>query len=227
MHDLALEEISDRRQTNVRMRPHVHAAWDAWLEIDRSHVIEEDERSHHSALRKGQHAANLEAAEVAAPLWNHELDHGFGLLGRAARFDYALHGDRQQALQRITPQEFELRPGGRYSAHPSPEMQAMGLPETMIDGEVIECVPHRRLVQTYRWLFSEGNKAEGFTRVTWELETNSSGFTRLTVIHDELEGAPMMAAGIKSKFNEHGGGGWNWILSDLKTLLETGKTLGE
>ena len=103
----------------------------------------------------------------------------------------------------------------------------MGLPETMIDGEVIECVPHRRLVQTYRWLFSEGNKAEGFTRVTWELETNSSGFTRLTVIHDELEGAPMMAAGIKSKFNEHGGGGWNWILSDLKTLLETGKTLGE
>ena len=30
-----------------------------------------------------------------------------------------------------------------------------------------------------------------------------------------------------SKFSEMGTGGWNWILSDLKTLLETGAAMGE
>jgi hypothetical protein len=34
-----------------------------------------------------------------------------------------------------------------------------------------------------------------------------------------------MAAATAGKFSERGGGGWNWILSDLKSLLETGKTL--
>ncbi len=34
-----------------------------------------------------------------------------------------------------------------------------------------------------------------------------------------------MAAMVASKFSVTGGGGWNWILSDLKSLLETGKTL--
>jgi hypothetical protein len=39
----------------------------------------------------------------------------------------------------------------------------------------------------------------------------------------ELEGAPMMAGMVSSRFSEEmGTGGWNWILSDLKTLLETG-----
>ncbi len=125
------------------------------------------------------------------------------------------------------PMKFDLRPGGRFSAHPSAEMQAMGLPETMIDGEIIECVPYRRLVQTYRWLFTPQNQAEGYTRVTWEIEPSNSGFTRLTVIHDELQNAPMMAAAIKSKYDEQGGGGWTLILSDLKSLLETGKTMAE
>ncbi len=35
----------------------------------------------------------------------------------------------------------------------------------------------------------------------------------------------MMAEAVRSKFNEQGGGGWNWILSDIKSLLETGKTM--
>jgi hypothetical protein len=34
-----------------------------------------------------------------------------------------------------------------------------------------------------------------------------------------------MEAAIKSKFSFHGGGGWNWILSDLKSLIETGKIM--
>jgi hypothetical protein len=43
----------------------------------------------------------------------------------------------------------------------------------------------------------------------------------------EVEGAPIMAANISNKFDGRGGGGWTWIISDLKSLLETGKTLSE
>jgi uncharacterized protein YndB with AHSA1/START domain len=122
-------------------------------------------------------------------------------------------------------QNYDLRPGGQYKAYANPEMRAMGLPEVIIDGEVVESTPPHKLVQTYRWLFSEETKAEGFTRITWEIVPTEAGFTRLTVTH-ELEGAPGMAAAVSSKFSTHGGGGWNWILSDLKSLIETGKTMG-
>lgn len=123
------------------------------------------------------------------------------------------------------PLHFDLRAGGAFSAHSNQQMRAMGLPEVVIDGEILECSPPRKLVQTYRWLFTEANKAEGFTRVTWEIVPTDGGFTRLTVTHD-LSGAPQMAAAVSSKFDFQGGGGWNWILSDMKSLIETGKTLG-
>ncbi len=41
--------------------------------------------------------------------------------------------------------------------------------------------PPRRLVHTYRFLFSEEMKAEGSTRGTWEMEKVAAGFSRLTV----------------------------------------------
>jgi uncharacterized protein YndB with AHSA1/START domain len=121
--------------------------------------------------------------------------------------------------------EYDLRPGGAYRAHATPDMRTMGLPDVVIDGEVIEANPPTRLVQTYRFLFSDEMKAEGFTRITWEIEKASANFTRLTVTH-ELGGAPIMAGMVAGKFSEMGGGGWTWILSDLKSLLETGATLG-
>jgi uncharacterized protein YndB with AHSA1/START domain len=122
------------------------------------------------------------------------------------------------------PMHYELRPGGRFEARANAEMRQMGLPEVIIDGQVLESVPFRRLVQTYRWLFNEEHKAEGFTKVTFEIEPTPAGFCRLTVTHD-LQGAPMMAAATKSRFDLQGGGGWNWILSDLKSLLETGNIM--
>jgi uncharacterized protein YndB with AHSA1/START domain len=122
------------------------------------------------------------------------------------------------------PQHYELQPGGVFQAKATQHMLQMGLPEVVIDGEVIEAQPPHKLIQTYRFLFSDANKAEGFTRITWEIETRAEGFCRLTVTH-ELEGAPIMATATSSKFNGRGGGGWNWILSDLKSLLETGKPL--
>jgi uncharacterized protein YndB with AHSA1/START domain len=120
--------------------------------------------------------------------------------------------------------EYDLRPGGAYRAHATPDMLKFGLPDVVVDGEVIESDPPRRLVHTYRFLFNDSHKAEGFTRVTWEIESAAAGFSRLTVTH-ELEGAPIMAGMVASKFSEAGAGGWAWILSDMKTLLETGTTM--
>ena len=120
--------------------------------------------------------------------------------------------------------DYELRPGGAYRAHATAEMRTFGLPEVVVDGVVETADPPRKLVHTYRFLFSDATKAEGFTRVTWEIEKVAAGFSRLTVVH-ELEGAPTMAAMVASKFSEQGAGGWAWILSDMKSLLETGASM--
>lgn len=123
------------------------------------------------------------------------------------------------------PVNYDLRPGGAFTAHATPQMRQFGLPDVVVDGEVIESQPPNKLVQTYRFLFNDAHRAEGFTRVTWEIAA-AGKFTRLTVTH-ELEGAPTMATMVKSPFSEMGGGGWSWILSDLKSVLETGKAMAE
>jgi uncharacterized protein YndB with AHSA1/START domain len=123
--------------------------------------------------------------------------------------------------------DYELRPGGAYRAYASPEMVAHGAPELAIDGEVVEADPPRRLVQTFRMLMDEGLAAEGFTRVTYEIDPSEGGVTRLTLTHD-LEGAPRLAALLSGEYEDQGaGGGWAWVLSDLKTLLESGRRLAD
>ena len=123
--------------------------------------------------------------------------------------------------------DYDLRPGGHYRGIASEEMRAMGAPEIAVDGEVIEVDPPHRLVQTWRMAMDPGMAAEGFTRVTYELKEIEGGSTRLTVIHD-LAGAPKLAALVAGKLEGTGaGGGWSWVLSDLKSLLETGKGLAE
>ena len=53
--------------------------------------------------------------------------------------------------------------------------------------------------------------------MTWEIEAQEGGVTKLTVVHDKLEAAPKTAAAVA--------GGWSYVLSGLKTLLETGEPL--
>jgi uncharacterized protein YndB with AHSA1/START domain len=118
--------------------------------------------------------------------------------------------------------EYDLRPGGAYRGLSSAPMRAMGAPELAVDGEVIEVDPPRRLVTTWRMLMDADMAAEGFTRVTWEVEPREGGLTRLTVIHD-LQSAPKLAALVSGALEDTGaGGGWSWVLSEMKTLLETG-----
>jgi uncharacterized protein YndB with AHSA1/START domain len=122
--------------------------------------------------------------------------------------------------------DYDLRPGGRARALWSAEAQAAyGLPEVAIDGEVVEADPPRKLVQTWSATMDPGMAAEGFTRLTWEIEDGADSVSILTVTH-ELDGAPLTAALVRGDLRDTGaGGGWSWIISDIKTLLETGSSL--
>ena len=127
--------------------------------------------------------------------------------------------------------EFDLRPGGAYRAFATEAMKKAGAemgfptPDIIVDGEVVEADPPRKLVQTWRMVMDNDMAAEGFTRLTWEIQEGKGGVTKLTVVHD-LEGAPMLAVMVSGGREAEGaGGGWSWVLSDLKTLLETGKSL--
>ena len=53
------------------------------------------------------------------------------------------------------------------------------------------------------------------TRDQWEIEPQEGGYCKFTAVHDEL--GPKTAA--------HVSGGWPYIVSGLKTLLETGAPL--
>ena len=84
----------------------------------------------------------------------------------------------------------------------------------LAQGENLEVDPPHRLVQSFNALWSDDVKAEGTSRVTWEIKQIADS-CRLTVTHDQLrEGA-----------NDELYGGWPMILSGLKTLLETGEEL--
>jgi uncharacterized protein YndB with AHSA1/START domain len=102
------------------------------------------------------------------------------------------------------------------------------VPDTIIDGEVIAAEPPRRLVQTWRMLMDSATAAEPFTTLTYEIEDSKTqpGICKLTVTH-QLPGAPVTAAMVAGIDDGGAGGGWAWILSDLKTLVETGKTFSE
>ena len=108
--------------------------------------------------------------------------------------------------------ESDGKPGSAYRGTAGGATVAPGL--AILEGENLEVDPPRRLVQSFRALWSDAVKSEGTSRVTWLIEPVGDS-CRLLVVHDELrEGA-----------NPELYGGWMMILSGLKTLLETGQTL--
>ena len=108
-----------------------------------------------------------------------------------------------------TWQECEWKPGA--------SLRAMAPDGRVGDsGEIFEIEPHRRLVLLWRNELFPEVRAEGFSRLTYELEKQGDS-VKLTLIHeiDKHE----------SKLIQAVSDGWPLILASLKSLLETGEPL--
>jgi uncharacterized protein YndB with AHSA1/START domain len=125
----------------------------------------------------------------------------------------------EQVWDAITKPEFttryffasrvEMAEGRRRAYGPNGELWG--------DSAILEEDPPRRLVHEWAGLYDPELAAEEPSRVTWEVEAQEGGYTKLTLVHDRLEGAPKTAESVA--------GGWMLVLSGLKTLLETGEPL--
>jgi uncharacterized protein YndB with AHSA1/START domain len=118
----------------------------------------------------------------------------------------------------ITKPEFTERYFYGVRIDTGPEQRVTQWGEQVGEDPVFEYDPPRRLVHGWHSKWNPELIVEEPSRVTWELEPQEDGTTLLTVVHDQLEGAPKTAAGVA-------GPGWMRVLSGLKTLLETGQPL--
>jgi len=84
------------------------------------------------------------------------------------------------------------------------------------DGEIVEAEPPRRLVIRWRHQDKPELKAEGDSRCTIELEPIGAA-VKLSITHT-IDREP-------SKFIEAVSGGWPKVISNLKSLLETGSVV--
>jgi uncharacterized protein YndB with AHSA1/START domain len=126
----------------------------------------------------------------------------------------------EQIWEAITNPEFtakyfhgariENRNGRRLALGPNDEVWG--------DEPILEEDPPRRLVHAWLSRYDAEMAQEEPSRVTWEIEEREDGISLLTVVHDQLEGAPKTADSVS-------GTGWMYVLSGLKTLLETGEPL--
>jgi uncharacterized protein YndB with AHSA1/START domain len=86
------------------------------------------------------------------------------------------------------------------------------------DGPMFEFDPPRRLIYAWKSGYDPTMAAEPASRVTWQIDPQEGGYSLLTVTHDQLEASPRTAESVA-------GVGWMMVLSGLKTVLETGKSL--
>jgi uncharacterized protein YndB with AHSA1/START domain len=145
--------------------------------------------------------------------------HGTAPVARTAVFEIYIKATPEQVWEAITDPGLRARysfgvrttsewtPGSTYLAAVPDVVEIAG-------GENLVVEPPRLLVQTYQALWSDEARAQGTTRVTWEIEPVGDS-CRLTVVHDHLP------EGVTAELY----GGWPMILSGLKTLLETGEQL--
>ena len=85
-----------------------------------------------------------------------------------------------------------------------------------IAGTVIESTPPTHLVMSWARPAELADTSK-HSRVTFHIESIGDALVRLTVTHEGLEKDEKMLSGISS--------GWPMVLSNLKSLLETGRAL--
>src|ERR671930_430974 len=77
----------------------------------------------------------------------------------------------------------DWKPGSRYEGRTTDMTSSPNM--TILEGENLEVDPPRRLVQSFRALWSDDVKREGTSRVTWGIEPIGDS-CRLPVVHDQL-----------------------------------------
>jgi uncharacterized protein YndB with AHSA1/START domain len=87
---------------------------------------------------------------------------------------------------------------------------------TADSGVIVAVEPRKRMVLTWRHELDAGMRAEGHSRLTYELEHNSEA-VKLTVTQEIDKSESKLIKAIST--------GWPPILSSLKSLLETGEPL--
>lgn len=83
-------------------------------------------------------------------------------------------------------------------------------------GEVLEIDPPKKLVLSWRNEFDPEMRADGISRVTFDLETIGDT-VKLTVAHESETPDSVLIEKISN--------GWPGLLASLKSLLETGESL--
>ena len=135
-------------------------------------------------------------------------------------YQVSIGATAEQIWEAITTPEFTQRFffGARHTVTPDRYLSLSPDDDVWADEPVEEYDPPRRLVHGWKSKWNPELAAEEPSRVTWEIEPQDDGTCLLTVVHDRLEGAPKTAANVA-------GPGWMYVLSGLKTLLETGRPL--
>ena len=136
-------------------------------------------------------------------------------------FTVFVKATQEQVWSAITESEFTLR---YYYASTVESSWEVGSPyRYLIDGheaivgEVLEADPPRRLVMSFDARWDDGVAADPPSKIAWELTDAGPGVVQLTVVHEGLD------AGTATY--EQVAGGMPFILSGLKTILETGEPL--
>lgn len=158
------------------------------------------------------------------------------LVGAMGELKYRLEGNAVSELKHVYETYIRTTPEKLWDAITNPEMtrqyyygfgvesdwkpgSTITYPKpdggNVIEGEIIEVDPPRRLVHTFAFP-DEQHGNDKPSRVTWEIE--QMGETcKLTLIHDGFDSENATYNSVRT--------GWFPIFSGLKTLLETGEPL--
>jgi uncharacterized protein YndB with AHSA1/START domain len=127
----------------------------------------------------------------------------------------------ERIWQALTDSDFTVRYYYNSTVHTD---WAVGSPyeyrikgDKRIEGVVLESDAPRRLAMTFSALWSDAVRADAPSKIVYEIEDAGRGVSKLTVIHEDLEG--------RDATRDEVVGGWPLIAAGLKTLLETGEPL--
>lgn len=163
-------------------------------------------------VEKGATMSATETVSASVPAFEEKPSHVFAVFIRTTL---------EQLWEAITSSDYTLK---YYFASTVESDWKVGSPfvykigdQPAIVGAVVESVPHEKLVCTFDARWDDEVGPDPPSRITWLLETAGPDVCKLTVVHDGFES--------RTATFEQVVGGMPFILSGLKTLLETGKPL--